>query len=158
MGVTSKSLLFWNWKRKLTVNMIRLSKSTFFHIYEFSENCMNVNGQVLNLVKYQVSHCFKTKLALDLWEIFFCTEKLPHADWGKKDVWVQKVHRQCSVMFSLSALPAVITSTHLCTHLEVSSERNFIMGEQLLFYFISPTPGQRGFEFDWVEASFSMIW
>lgn len=38
--------------------MVRVPQ--FFHFYEFSENCMNVSGQVLNLVKYQVSCYFKT--------------------------------------------------------------------------------------------------
>lgn len=98
-------------------------------------------------------------MALDLWELFFCPEKIPHAAWGQKGVRVQKVHRQCSVMFSLTALPAVTTSTHLCTHLEVSSERNLIMGEQLLSRVLlhQPNTWPRYFVFDWLEASFSMI-
>lgn len=96
--------------------------------------------------------------------VISCPEKITGGAWGQKGVRVQKVmHRQCSVMcsdmFSLIVSPAVTRSTHLCTHLEVSSERNLIMGEQLLSHIFlhQSNTWLTCFEFGWVEASFSMI-
>lgn len=121
---------------------------------------MNVSGQVLNLVKYQVSHCLKTSsLCWAEWHwiygSYFSVLKNYHMLLGGRRVPESKRCIDSALMFSFTALPAATTSTHLCTHVEVSSERNLIMDEQLLSCVLlcQPNTWPRGFEFGWRQAS-----
>lgn len=95
---------------------------------------MNVSGQVLNFVKYQVSRCFKTP-------------SLCWAEWH----WIYGSYFSVLKNYYMLLGGRRLSESKKCIESALSCF-------PLLFYLLhQPNTWPRSFEFDWVKASFPMI-